>query len=70
LAQLPEMGESLAQKIVAWRKEHGPFKDLSELRHVKGIGPKKFEAIRPFLRPIDRATASAGHDMAERDHTP
>ena len=43
------MGESLAQKIVAWRKEHGPFKDLTDLRRVKGIGPKKFEAIRPFL---------------------
>ncbi len=56
LAQLPEMGESLAQKIVAWRKEHGPFKDLSELRRVKGIGPKKFEAIRPFLRPVEPAT--------------
>jgi competence protein ComEA len=58
LAQLPEMGESLAQKIVAWRKEHGPFKDLSDLRRVKGIGPKKFEAIRPFIRPIEQATAT------------
>ena len=58
LAQLPEMGESLAQKIVAWRKEHGPFKDLNDLRHVKGIGPKKFEAIRPFIRPIEKATAT------------
>jgi competence protein ComEA len=65
LAQLPEMGESLAQKIVAWRKEHGPFKDLTDLRRVKGIGPKKYEAVRPFLRPIGRAAAAADRDVAE-----
>jgi transcriptional accessory protein Tex/SPT6 len=61
------MGESLAQKIVAWRKEHGPFKELSDLRHVKGIGPKKFEAVRPFLRPIERAAATADRDVAEQE---
>ena len=25
---------------------------MTELRRVKGIGPKKFEAIRPFVNPI------------------
>jgi competence protein ComEA len=67
LAQLPEMGESLARKIVAWRKEHGPFKDLTDLRRVKGIGPKKYEAVRPFLRPIERAAATADRDVAEQE---
>jgi competence protein ComEA len=67
LAQLPEMGESLAQKIVAWRKEHGPFNELSDLRHVKGIGPKKFEAIRPFLRPIERPSNAADRGVAEQE---
>lgn len=67
LAQLPEMGESLAQKIVAWRKEHGPFKDLTDLRRVKGIGPKKYESVRPFLRPIERAAARADRNVAEQD---
>jgi competence protein ComEA len=67
LAQLPEMGESLARKIVTWRKEHGPFKDLTDLRRVKGIGPKKFEAVRPFLRPIERAAATADRDVAEQE---
>jgi competence protein ComEA len=69
LAQLPEMGESLAQKIVAWRKEHGPFKELTDLRRVKGIGPKKFEAIRPFLRPIDKTQDAAERDVAEQERS-
>src|SRR5260221_5620460 len=42
LAQLPEIGESLARQIVAWRMAHGPFKDVSDLRRVKRIGPKTF----------------------------
>ena len=58
LAQLPEIGESLARQIVAYRTAHGPFRDVSELRRVKGIGPKKFEAVRPFLRPIGRREES------------
>ncbi|HEY2148192.1 MAG TPA: helix-hairpin-helix domain-containing protein, partial [Pirellulales bacterium] len=44
--------------IVAYRTAHGPFRDVSELRRVKGIGPKKFEAVRPFLRPIGRREES------------
>jgi competence protein ComEA len=70
LAQLPEMGESLAKKIVAWRKEHGPFKDLSDLRRMKGIGPKKLEAIRPFLRPIEQTNNAADRDVAEQEQSP
>jgi competence protein ComEA len=58
LAQLPEIGESLARQIVAYRTAHGPFHDVTELRRVKGIGPKKFEAVRPFLRPIDQRKES------------
>jgi competence protein ComEA len=58
LAQLPEIGESLARQIVANRTPHGSFRDVNELRRVIGIGPKKFEAVRPFLRPIDNGEES------------
>jgi competence protein ComEA len=71
LAQLPEIGESLARQIVAWRTVHGPFRDVSELRRVKGIGPKKFEAIRTFLRPIGPAAAGSERAVAKQDqHSP
>ncbi|MGH7194560.1 MAG: ComEA family DNA-binding protein [Candidatus Saccharimonadales bacterium] len=55
LAQLPGIGRTLAQRIVASREEQGPFLDHDELRRVRGIGPKKLEQMRPYLRPIPSA---------------
>ena len=49
LCAIPGIGPSMAQKIVAERTKRGGFRDLSELRAVKGIGPKKFEQFKPFL---------------------
>lgn len=60
LAQLPGIGETLAQRIVSTREERGPFLDHSDLRRVRGIGPKTLEKIRPFLRPIPPAANVAG----------
>lgn len=58
IAQLPDIGESLARQVVAYRIAHGPFRDVGELRRVKGIGPKKLEAVRPFVSPIAPAPAN------------
>lgn len=60
LAQLPGIGEKLAQRIVSTREERGPFLDHSELRRVRGIGPKTLEKMRPYLRPIPPAGDVAG----------
>lgn len=62
LAQLPGIGRTLAQRIVASRDEQGPFVDHDELRRVRGIGPKTLEKMRPYLRPIPSAAnvASGG----------
>ena len=46
LTQLKGIGETLAERIVKYREENGPFKSVDELMHVKGIGPKTFEAIK------------------------
>jgi competence protein ComEA len=48
LARLPGIGPATAQKIIAARNER-PFRTLADLDRVKGIGPKKLEAIRPFV---------------------
>ncbi|UNT93709.1 helix-hairpin-helix domain-containing protein [Allobaculum sp. Allo2] len=42
---LPGIGESTAQKILAYREEHGFFK-LEDLMEVPGIGEKKFEKLK------------------------
>lgn len=52
LAQLPEIGEGLARRIVESREKEGPFLTHAQLRRVRGIGPKRLERIRPYLRPM------------------
>jgi competence protein ComEA len=53
--QLPGIGETLAHRIVETRETGGPFPSPDDLRRVRGIGPKKLEEIRPYLRPMPSA---------------
>ena len=59
LITLPEIGNSLAQRMIEFRNLNGGFKSIDDLRHVKGIGPKIFEKIRPYLLPIPSPTADS-----------
>jgi competence protein ComEA len=52
LSQLPGIGPKTADKITAFRTEHGQFKSLEDLIQVKGIGDKKLAKITPFLEKI------------------
>lgn len=56
-SQLPGIGPVLGQRIVAERERRGPFRDLSELKRVRGIGDGKLEAIRPYVR-VDTVSGS------------
>lgn len=57
--QLPEIGESLARRIVADREERGPFLSVEDVDRVKGIGPATMQKIRPFLTLSERPGESA-----------
>src|SRR3954469_16635369 len=44
---LPGIGEKLALRIVAYREEHGPFSDPSELSKVPGVSEGRLSKIAP-----------------------
>lgn len=48
LALLPGIGPVLARRIVRDREENGPFRNLSKLERVPGIGPKRLQDIAPW----------------------
>ncbi len=50
LIQLPGIGPALAKRILGYRRQKGEFQKISELLNVKGIGPKKLEKLKPFLK--------------------
>ena len=56
---LPGVGEVLAKRIVDHRQHNGPFSDLKALREVRGIGPKTFEGMQPYLMPLPVIEATA-----------
>lgn len=57
LAQLPEVGEVLARRIVAQRETQGAFRSQDDLLEVDGIGRVKLSRIAPHLVPLpDDAT--------------
>jgi competence protein ComEA len=47
--KLPGIGPKLAQQIVAYRTKHGPFRRVEDLLIIKGIGSKKWKALRPYV---------------------
>jgi uncharacterized protein len=53
LMYIAGIGSSLADKIVSFREENGPFTNRMELQNVSGMGPKTFEQSAGFLRIRD-----------------
>lgn len=49
LALLPRVGPSVAQRIIDFRKENGPFKSAEDLMLVQGIGEKTFQLLKPYV---------------------
>ena len=46
LVGLDGIGDKMAQRIITYRTEHGPFETIQDIMKVNGIGDKKFEKIK------------------------
>ncbi len=51
LDTLPGVGPVTAEKIVAYRQEHGSFRSVDELDAIPGIGPARIEQLRDLVAP-------------------
>jgi len=49
LTGLPGIGDVIAERIINYKKENGPFTSVETLMKIKGIGKKKFEKVAPFI---------------------
>lgn len=72
---LPWIGPVLASRIVANRDSFGAFGSIEGLRHVRGIGPRVAERLRPHVtfsgkaRPLS-AVSMPGRAPSRRRRTP
>jgi uncharacterized protein len=53
LTYVSGLGPKLAENIVSYRNENGPFKSRKDLKKVAKLGPKAFEQAAGFLRIRD-----------------
>lgn len=51
LQTLPGVGPALASRIIAWRETNGPFREVSDLLAVSGIGPATLERFADQVIP-------------------
>jgi competence protein ComEA len=51
LETLPGVGPVLAERIVAFRSQNGPFDVVEDLLEVSGIGEAKLAALRDLVVP-------------------
>lgn len=49
LETLPGIGKGLAERIVAYREKHGPFRRPEHLIIVRGISDKRFRGLRDIV---------------------
>ncbi|MDQ1203690.1 ComEA family DNA-binding protein [Microbacterium sp. SORGH_AS_0862] len=49
LDELPRIGPAIAQRIVDWREQNGPFTSVDDLLGVAGIGEKMLSGLRDLV---------------------
>lgn len=50
LVKLPGIGDKFAGRIIKYREENGDFEVIEDILKVPGIGEKKFEAMKNYIK--------------------
>lgn len=66
LCLLPGIGPTLAQRIVDYRSRKR-FRSVSELRKVRGIGPRLFKKIAPHVQVVKQGKLLKSGTDSQRD---
>lgn len=71
LESLPGIGPVLAGRIVEFRLKNPPFRRVEEILIIRGIGRRKFEALRDRIRVADscRTSVGDGNSISETGHS-
>jgi competence ComEA-like helix-hairpin-helix protein len=67
LAELPGIGDLLAQNIVAFRETYGGFSSVDDLSNIAGIGPSTIDELRGWVefREVDITAQPEETEAAE-----
>jgi len=49
LCELPQIGEALAGRIIAYRDQNGGFSSIDEITKVSGIGEATFQELKDLI---------------------
>ena len=49
LLKLPSIGEAKASSIIEYREKNGLFKEIEDIKNVKGIGNALYEKIKDYI---------------------
>lgn len=50
LMRLPYVGQTVANRILEYRRKHGPFKRPQDLIVIKGLSAKRYRQIAHLIR--------------------
>ena len=65
LAALPDVGDARAKAIVAYRRQHGPFNTVEDVKQVPGIEEEVFASIKDYLTVGEKEQSSRNESSTQ-----